>query len=235
MENKKELNTPNDSPMNESEIINKEELSRIDKSFIYCTICTGIVYEPMMCTECQNSFCKKCIGKWYSNHTDCPFKCGGKELIEGKIIKRILSNIKFKCKNGCGVEIPYGEYALHYEEKCEKINFKEKYINLLNEIRGGDKNHYPVKDIPNFYLTSKYHIHKLTKVQTCRRNFTCGICCKTIYGTYKESYYCPMCNFDICMTCSKKEEKSSLNVQNSRINYQIVPAPDEEDELGFDL
>ena len=43
------------------------------------------------------------------------------------MVKNILSNLKFKCKNGCDIQIPYNDLREHYEEKCPKLDFKPKY------------------------------------------------------------------------------------------------------------
>ena len=48
--------------------------------------------------------------------------------------KNILSNLKFKCKNGCDIQIPYNDLREHYEEKCPKLDFKPKYESLLSQF-----------------------------------------------------------------------------------------------------
>ena len=42
------------------------------------------------------------------------------------MVKNILSNLKFQCKNGCDIQIPYNDLREHYEEKCPKLDFKPK-------------------------------------------------------------------------------------------------------------
>ena len=52
------------------------------------------------------------------------------------MVKNILSNLKFKCKNGCDIQIPYNDLREHYEEKCPKLilnqNTNHFYLNLIN-------------------------------------------------------------------------------------------------------
>ena len=50
------------------------------------------------------------------------------------MVKNILSNLKFKCKNGCDIQIPYTDLREHYEEKCPKLDFKPKYESLLSQF-----------------------------------------------------------------------------------------------------
>ena len=50
------------------------------------------------------------------------------------MVKNILSNLKFKCKNGCDIQIPYNDLREHYEEKCPILDFKPKYESLLSQF-----------------------------------------------------------------------------------------------------
>ena len=43
------------------------------KDALTCFICTGKVYDPMMCPQCKKLVCSKCIKKWIDDHEKCPF------------------------------------------------------------------------------------------------------------------------------------------------------------------
>ena len=47
------------------------------------------------------------------------------------LLNNVLSILKFKCKNGCNEIINYDNLEKHYEEDCDKIDFKTKYKELL--------------------------------------------------------------------------------------------------------
>ena len=54
----------------------------IDKDFVFCSICTNILNNPINLDCCRHMFCKDCVDKW--NHREC------------SICKQIFS---INCKN----------------------------------------------------------------------------------------------------------------------------------------
>jgi hypothetical protein len=98
------------------------------KDLIYCQICECLMMEPVMCFNCQNNFCKKCINDWKSrNANSCPNRCENpiyRDVI-GK--NRLISKFKFKCTKGCGAEIPFEDINNHYKSNC--IENKKKDSN----------------------------------------------------------------------------------------------------------
>ncbi len=120
--------------VNEEEIINKEYYSEIkseDTFNITCPICFGIIIEPYFCFKCQNSFCKECIMKWKNIHRGaCIFRCRNAEFGPKRIMKSLLKKLKFKCQNGCQIEINYINLEEHYTKTCSKIPKNEKGENM---------------------------------------------------------------------------------------------------------
>ena len=99
------------------------------------------------------------------------------------MVKNILSNLKFKCKNGCDIQIPYNDLREHYEEKCPKLDFKPKYESLLSQFNKlkiefdtlaakkseiEDNTKIPIQSTISQQITVAIHIHPLMKVQTKR-------------------------------------------------------------------
>ena len=124
-------------------VINKEHFKLIEYNVI-CSICSGVVVSPIQCLECENCFCESCIGDWRSQKgpNSCPFRCKNPSFRNSRLIKNLLSNLKFKCKNGCNEEIPYLDLEVHYKEKCPKleedkskneIDYKLKYLEYKNK------------------------------------------------------------------------------------------------------
>ena len=62
-----------------------------------------------------------------------------------KFVKNVLSILKFKCRNGCDKIIKYDELEKHYEEECEKIDYKAKYKALLKKYKELKKEYDKVK------------------------------------------------------------------------------------------
>ena len=124
-------------------VINKEHFKLIEYNVI-CSICSGVVVSPIQCLECENCFCESCIGEWKSEKgpNSCPFRCKNPSFRNSRLITNLLSNLKFKCKNGCNEEIPYLDLEAHYKGKCPKIaadkstneiDYKLKYLEYKNK------------------------------------------------------------------------------------------------------
>ena len=205
-----------------SDIINIEDYKVIEQ-IITCSICCGILYDPVQCIECENCFCLECINDWKKKSDICPFKCKKAKYKESKLAKRVLGILKIKCKNGCGENINYNDIAIHYDEKCPKIDYRKKYFELKNKydkiVKESKINffHEDEKDIdnieelnkkliPDFNFLSKHHKHKLGFVTTSREGWKCNLC-KTALSNQVKSYYCTLCDYDLCQDCILKEKK----------------------------
>lgn len=119
-------------------MINDAELScrntlEIFKPLITCEICKGILIEPIQCQKCNKIFCKKCSINPEGKET-CKFGCQNEKLKPLKIIKNVLSKLKFECKNRCDELISYDDYFHHHEETCKNLNYQENYIKKLNQL-----------------------------------------------------------------------------------------------------
>ena len=105
-------------------VSNKEYFETLS-DFSMCTVCTGIVIEPVQCNKCENCFCKNCINQWCKNCKSCPMKCVSPEFKEpSRLIKNMLSKLIFDCPiKCCDSKIPYDDLLIH-EVKCgsETVN-----------------------------------------------------------------------------------------------------------------
>ena len=98
--------------VNESTII-KNQMYESFKDYIYCQKCRSLLIEPVMCANCQNYFCKKCVEK-QTKICDC------KEPMMKNVVgkKNFITNIKFKCIKECGAEISFDDINSHYKSNC---------------------------------------------------------------------------------------------------------------------
>ena len=94
-----------------------DQLSRIFKASATCPLCDNILINPLMCTICQNVYCKKCIYIWIHINKICPNKCSDSKFQECVGKKEILSKLKFRCI-GCEKEILYNEVQNHHDSCC---------------------------------------------------------------------------------------------------------------------
>ena len=105
------------------------------KDLITCPICLAILIKPVQCNKCNKCFCESCINHYSDSNLKCPFRCEKPSYTENKYVNNVLSLLKFKCKLGCNKIINYEHLEKHYEEDCEKINFKERYKEILKKYK----------------------------------------------------------------------------------------------------
>ena len=124
VDNNEKLEISPEDIYNRNEVENMEDL-------ITCPICLNILFSPVQCNICNKCFCKICIKNYNDSRKNCPFRCINPKYLENKFVNNVLSILKFKCKNGCNQIINYDNLEKHYEENCDKIDFKTKYKELL--------------------------------------------------------------------------------------------------------
>ena len=124
------------------DIYNKNESANM-KDLLTCPICLNILITPVQCNKCNKCFCKECIDNYANSRSKCPFRCTNPLYNSNKFVENVLSILKFKCKNGCDKIINYEELLKHYQEDCDKIDYKTKYKELLKkykELKNQNKN-----------------------------------------------------------------------------------------------
>ena len=159
----------------------KDEAYSVIENQVTCPICCEIKLNPKMCTNCQNTFCGKCAGTLKS----CPFKCETSNCIDSRLTKELLSKLSFKCINGCDKIIKFDDLKNHYDNECEKIDFKEKYVEnkeliakLEQEIKNlkiNNQENYEqeINELKNQNLElSKSHSDLCRKIQENSSNIT---------------------------------------------------------------
>ena len=118
--------------INDNTII-KNDLYNMFKSSIECSLCLNILINPVMCLNCQNAFCKKCIDNWSKNSEKCPNRCDNPNYQKCIGKNDILSKLLFKCK-GCDNPIEYDNVRKHYSTCCpDKIPIEKEENNKIEE------------------------------------------------------------------------------------------------------
>ena len=105
--------------INENNIINSEIYNAF-KFSILCPICANIIIDPMMCMNCQSSYCKKCINQWNLIDEKCPNRCINPNYQISKEMNGLLSKLQFKCKF-CNETFEYNEMKKHYYSTFDNI------------------------------------------------------------------------------------------------------------------
>lgn len=194
-------------------LVNKEDYKSFEHMYI-CSICNGIIIDPMQCQKCENCFCNECISSWEKKSTTCPFNCEKFVVKSSKIMKTLLSKMLFNCPNGCYEKIQYQDYTNHPINTCSKIDLKKRYEQLMTQLSELKTENIRLKKaeykIPNgpigaFLLKSKYHHHGLLFCHTIKPFSHCQICKEKITAA-EGCFYCSFCDFDYCNRCQTMEE-----------------------------
>ncbi|CAF1275781.1 unnamed protein product [Didymodactylos carnosus] len=97
--------------------------TNVDQEYL-CTICHNILWKPVSCSSCENSFCSSCIQTWLTKQQNpvklCPFKCEYKQKRVPPILNTFLSKLIFSCafaQNGCQEQLNYDSIENH-EQQC---------------------------------------------------------------------------------------------------------------------
>lgn len=135
--------------VNEKNIV-KDEIYNAIKDSIICPICKDLLIIPMMCMNCQNSFCKKCLENWSVINKNCPNRCRNPGYRKSLLISQLLSKIKIKCIK-CNSIINYDNMKKHIQTKCETedigvelINFEDSstIIGIFEKLEENSKQSY---------------------------------------------------------------------------------------------
>ena len=194
---------------------NKNKLNSVGE-ILNCIICSNILFHPLTCVYCENNFCKVCINKWQKNNNKCPLCNKELKTKESRIIKNLLSGLIIKCEN-CNKGINYDEYENHIiscklpnndfkvlylklKKDYDELNEKYKKLEKLFDIN--DENPNNIERIKKYRIKHRDHIHPLMKVLTERPAYACNNCRKIFEKV--ESYYCTVCDFDLCSECFHK-------------------------------
>jgi len=103
--------------LEQDNLVNPEVYESI-QDVAFCSICCGIVIDPLQCSKCENCFCKNCINIWKKRDSSCPYKCSNIEFKEpSRIIKNMLNKLIFNCPFNCDKKINYDDLISH-ETKC---------------------------------------------------------------------------------------------------------------------
>ena len=85
-----------------------------------------------MCIHCQNVYCRQCINKWRIINAKCPLRCINPNYQISHDIAKILSNLKFKCKN-CNNIFNYNDMKNHFTG-CKILTDYKNFFDIDEDI-----------------------------------------------------------------------------------------------------
>ena len=113
--------------INEKTIV-KNNIYDLFNESIKCPTCKCIMIEPVICLNCQNTFCKKCEQKLEESSENCPGKCNFPKFSVVNPKNNLITKFKFKCIKGCGQEILFNDIKSHYNTDCLAKRLKIKTL-----------------------------------------------------------------------------------------------------------
>lgn len=92
---------------------------------LICSICNGVLKDPLQAQSCEHSFCSKCISEWLKEQTSCPV-CRSEVLPNdlkpvARILRNLLAKLTICCENkkfGCTLVIRLDQLPPHLLQ-CE--------------------------------------------------------------------------------------------------------------------
>ena len=191
------------NPINEpKEGISKDYILYIDESLflnLQCGICYNLLWNPMMCNDCGNSFCEYCIKKNLTIGVNkcCPI-CRSKQFNPGKakVLNKFFGRVKIRCNNKqCKEKPEYFNYIKHLEECPFRLyhctNEGCKYEDTLDNIK------HHSSECPNRIIKCKFcskeikeYTFKTHEKTECTQNVECGKCHTSMTrGFYWKNHY----------------------------------------------
>ena len=93
------------------------------KDLLTCPLCNKLFKDPLMCSDCQNVYCQKCLELKYLKDKICPNNCKNAKFVKSITKNEMLSKILYKCKN-CSNEVKQSDINAHLESNCKKERTK---------------------------------------------------------------------------------------------------------------
>lgn len=131
----------------------EDDYYQIFKDSIECPLCLGILINPVMCMNCQNVYCKKCVDSWSKKDDKCPNRCTNPNYQRSLSKNEILSKLKFQC-NGCKKEIQYENVENHKKICCSELLDTYEIIEMPEDLKTPKSSDTPnTSNTPNEYNT----------------------------------------------------------------------------------
>jgi len=104
---------------NEKDVINKPYFESLRRE-LTCSICHGILDNPVMCSDCETYYCSYCIDKWIKNNNQCIMKCKGpfKPKNITRLMKNIMEKVFLTCEF-CNGQTNLFDYSTHIKNCFE--------------------------------------------------------------------------------------------------------------------
>jgi len=168
----------------------QEALSKFD---LTCSICSGVICDPVRFTKCEHTFCNGCVVRFLATTGDRRFSCplckSCTTFRTAKFVRRVLNKLKIRCDfDGCTHRTTVDKIHSHIETCIKNPHTKCNHCDMV-------------------YERKKRRQHLKTY---CR--LKCEFCHKSFLRSAM-SYHKQRClknPYIICQYCGKKVQRKDL-------------------------
>ena len=205
-----------------------KNIGNIDESSLsnlQCAICLNLLWNPIECNECGNSFCDYCIKESLKISNFCPLcKISPFNSRKAKGLNKFLNKIRIKCNNKqCKEKPEYFDYVKHLEACPYRLyhckNDGCKYQDFLDNMKYHSneceyriiKCKYCSKDIKFF----TFEFHEKTE---CTQNVECEKCHTSMTrGFFWTNHYSEKDENITCLKARNKWNENEIKKSNEKI------------------
>jgi len=145
--------------------------SEIDDE-LKCSICCGVLEDPIQSQKCQHVFCRKCITQWLSSSKTCPSDCNPLCLKQlepiPRIVRNILNRLQIRCDffaDGCDLFVNLEDLEIHKKQCSFNPEFPLPCSKKCGAMIPKSKmsNHDCVQDLRLLIIVQQKEIESLRK------------------------------------------------------------------------
>ena len=130
--------------INDDQVLNTQFFEPISKD-LTCSICSGLLVDPVYCCQCETHFCLQCITQWIKKNKKCVVNCSGefKTKPASRMTKNTMEKVLLKCSYCNDTSITLLDYPSHLEKVCigkdnlfKKCEFCKQKDDNIKELQG---------------------------------------------------------------------------------------------------
>ncbi|CAF1035057.1 unnamed protein product [Didymodactylos carnosus] len=145
----------------------------INKDIVLCSICHHLLWKPVTCKTCKNSFCYQCIHQRLNDlqTNNCPFGCEYEEQQCSSVILTLLSKLQIECSYksyGCSAIVSYDLLEDH-EQNCDYQQYHKQYYDVQQHLEEYEEVVLRCLECRTLYQRDDMKQQQHTKIQCLRQ------------------------------------------------------------------
>ncbi|CAF1410319.1 unnamed protein product [Didymodactylos carnosus] len=145
----------------------------INKDVALCSICHHLLWKPVTCNICKNSFCYQCIHQRVNDEqtNSCPFGCEYEEQQCSSVILASLSKLQIECSYksyGCSAIVSYDILEDH-EQNCDYRQYQKQHYDVQQHLQECAEIVLKCQECSTLYQREDMKQQQHTKIQCLRQ------------------------------------------------------------------